>query len=171
MVFMFQLYLVFIILFLIPLCYLVTNEIVKLLFENRLSKSLIPLGRSQKLTKEQVLSLAKIYIRKKQWLSCILMLEFYAKIDNSNLGEYYNSIGFCYQLIDFNLLAKDYYSQARAFSPSNILFLKNLAKVYWLCNNLQDSLSTYKQILELDPQNKIALDNINILIKKIKKTF
>nr|YP_010502367.1 Ycf37 [Grateloupia turuturu]UXC96780.1 Ycf37 [Grateloupia turuturu] len=168
---MFQLYLVFIILFLIPICYLVINEIVKLLFENRLFKSLIPLDRSQKLTKEQVLSLAKIYIRKKHWLSCILMLEFYAKIDKFNLGEYYNSIGFCYQLINSNILAKDYYDQARASSPSNILFLKNLAKVYWLCNDLQASLSTYEQILELDPQNKIALQNIDKLIKKTKEVL
>nr|YP_009488641.1 Ycf37 [Grateloupia filicina]AWD77363.1 Ycf37 [Grateloupia filicina] len=165
---MFQLYLVFIILFLIPICYLVTNEIVKFLFESRLFKFLIPLDRSRKLTKEQVLSLAKIYIRKKQWLSCILMLEFYSKIDNSNLGEYYNSIGFCYQLINLNILAKDYYDQARASSPSNILFLKNLAKAYGLCNDLQASLSIYEQILELDPQNKIALENIDKLIKKTK---
>lgn len=168
-VFMFQLYLVFIILFLTPICYLLVSQVAKLIVENRLFKTLIPFDRNQRLSKQQVLSLAKIYIHKKQWLSCILMLELYVKIDNPNLGDYYNSIGFCYQLINLNRLAKYYYSQAKEFSPSNILFLKNLAKAYWMCNDLQASLSIYKQILKLDPQNQIALKNIDLLVKQSKK--
>ena len=168
-VFMFQLYLVFIILFLTPICYLAGSQLVKLLVENHLFKSLILLDRNQRLTKEQVLFLAKIYINKKQWLSCILMLEFYSKIDKPNSGEYCNSIGFCYQLMNLNRLAKYYYSQAKKISPSNILFLKNLANAYLICNDPQASLSTYKQILEFDSQNHIALENINMLIKKLEK--
>nr|YP_010986082.1 hypothetical protein NDC12_pgp136 [Polyopes affinis]WOL37000.1 hypothetical protein [Polyopes affinis] len=164
---MFKLYLLFIILFLMPICYVVIVEIFKLLTKNYLFNVLISLKKNKKLIKDQVLSLASIYIKNKQWLFCLLMLEFYSKLDPLNIGEYYNTIGFCYQVMNFNQLAKKYYIKALKASPSNVLFLKNLAKINYICKDFQAAIDLYNQILVLDSGNKVALESIDSLSRLV----
>lgn len=82
-----------------------------------------------KVTEENILNLANIYILKKQWLICILMLEEYLE-NNSPTIESYNCISFCYLSTKLYNISEYYYKKALNLDPSNIICLKNLANIY-----------------------------------------
>nr|YP_009295853.1 hypothetical protein Schim_107 [Schimmelmannia schousboei]AOM64788.1 hypothetical protein Schim_107 [Schimmelmannia schousboei] len=147
---MFQLYLICAICFLLPICFLISSELYKLIARNIIYWNI----NNKSIKKENILGLANIYIKTKKWLTCILMLEFH--LDNEINFEYYNCLGFCYQQISLNEKAKFYYLQASYQEPHNIICLQNVAKIYDILNDQQNAIKSYKKILSIDTSNQIA---------------
>nr|QCI09081.1 hypothetical protein [Inkyuleea mariana] len=150
-----RLYLVLTICFLIPICFLVSVELLNLFRRNILFNRRVEFIQSIQINKEQILALAKVYINKQKWLTCILMLEFYISLNSINNANYYNCIGFCYQKILLNKIAKYYYINAMLLSPDSLSILKNVANIYKICGDTDNASKVYDKILQINKINNI----------------
>nr|YP_009565282.1 hypothetical protein [Gelidium sinicola]QBA96633.1 hypothetical protein [Gelidium sinicola] len=120
----------------VPICFFLTREIKNIsIFLLIAQKKTYLLSKSTSLSnfyEEDILSLAQVYISRKQWINCIMLLERYLNesTNDINLIEIYKCIGFCYFSKSFYCLAEDYYRKGLEKSPSNIDCLQNLKRIY-----------------------------------------
>lgn len=100
-IFMFQLYLVLIILFLVPLCYLATNSILKISTQVLTLSKIKNWQDLKRLEKNDFFYIKNMYIDRRKWLHCILMLEFQAENgeNDSEESNYPNCIRGCIELM------------------------------------------------------------------------
>lgn len=154
------LYLFLLLFVLTPICFIVTIQIFQLLFNYAIFRGILLKQNSRDVDISQILSLAKIYISRKKWFTCILMLE--AEIHIHDDPRYYNCIGFCYYNMKWNNLAKLYYLKALDKSPKYIIALSNLAKVYHLMEDEEKATELYQKIILLDNNNKVAKRFLNL---------
>lgn len=158
------LYLFLVFIFLIPIFLLINSQLLRLIFSFINFKRILvsrKISNKDVLSIDQILTLANIYIQRKQWFECILLLESEIEHDVDNL-YYYNLTGYCYYSMNLNDLAKLYYLKALALSPSSVMILINLAKVYHLLEEFDNAVDTYRQILFFDKNNKIAKKYLSI---------
>nr|YP_009732200.1 hypothetical protein [Gracilaria spinulosa]QHS70759.1 hypothetical protein [Gracilaria spinulosa] len=156
---MFEIYLILATCFLLPICFLITNNIIyiyhHLKFLNQIEEKTNIINTDNK----HVLDIAKIYISRKKWLDCITILEFYMKQININeliiLVQYYNYIGLCYQSVNIYKIATKYYLKAYNKAPYIKQTLKNLANIYKLSGNIKSASKINDQLTDLNKNEDI----------------
>nr|YP_009296055.1 hypothetical protein Schiz_107 [Schizymenia dubyi]AOM64990.1 hypothetical protein Schiz_107 [Schizymenia dubyi] len=158
---LFQLYLVLIIVFLIPICLFISIGIQKVYYQNILIHSLMSNKNFRTIDIHNSFKIIKTYINIKRWLSCILMLEFFIEQKANNIEEYYKYLGLCYENIEVNSLAQQYYQRALKIDPKNVFILQHLGKIQKLAGETQKALQTYKVILSIDRTNQIAMNYLD----------
>nr|YP_010198919.1 hypothetical protein LK147_pgp172 [Hydropuntia urvillei]UAD88368.1 hypothetical protein [Hydropuntia urvillei] len=135
---MFELYIITLICFLLPLCYFITNNI-KSIYKQINTLNNIK-GKKNKIhvKNEYILYVTKTYISRKKWLHCITMLDFYTEQcktdDNTIIANYYNYIGLCYQCVHLDKIAKKYYLKAYNKEPISKQALKKLNNIQGINN-------------------------------------
>nr|UAD87131.1 hypothetical protein [Gracilaria pacifica] len=155
---MFEVYLILVTCFLLPICYLITNSLISIYDE---VKTLMNIRKKSTMyiNNKNVLYIAKIYIHRKQWLDCITMIEFYmiqiVINETTTIVQYYNYIALCYQSIKIYTIAKKYYLKAYQQEPLNKDILKNLANIYKLSGDIESANKTDQQLIELNKYQDI----------------
>ncbi len=152
-VFIFRTYLIVVILFLAPFCIFITLELIKIVFYYYIYFIKLSSSSNKALKIEDILSVFQYNLKKKKWLSCILMLEFFQELQERN---YSNFLGICYQRISFNSIAEYYYLQALVHDSMNLNILHNLANIYSETGNQEDAIKIYKKIISIDPTDMVA---------------
>uniref|UniRef100_UPI003002A63A Ycf37 n=1 Tax=Anunuuluaehu liula TaxID=3049639 RepID=UPI003002A63A len=163
---MLKIYLICLITFLFPICLLITREIYKLFKQHIISNRILKQQNSNTIDIYDTLTLAKIYIKQKKWISSILTLEYGINKDNKIIEKYYNWIGFCYCKTKVYNLSKYYYLQAIQVKPNYISALHNLAEIYKILNDYQNATNTYKKIIQIDNKNTKAKQKFDLLSKQ-----
>nr|YP_009731998.1 hypothetical protein [Gracilaria edulis]QHS70568.1 hypothetical protein [Gracilaria edulis]UAD85524.1 hypothetical protein [Gracilaria edulis] len=130
---MFELYIIIIICFLLPICYFITNNLKYIYKQANILNNIKKPKDTIYIEHQNIIYIINTYIKRKKWLYCITMLEFYinqSSIDEDKiLANYYNYIGLCYQLMDIDKIAKKYYLKAYNKQPNNKEILKNLNNI------------------------------------------
>lgn len=152
-VFLFRIYLTIAIIFLFPLCSFITLELSRFLVYYYLRFIKFSKSSHDLLKVDDVFILFKYYLKKKEWFSCIIMLEFFQELQNIN---YSNSLGICYQKISLNSIARYYYLQALEHDSMNLIVLHNLASVYDKIGNKEKAIRIYKKIISINSNDKVA---------------
>lgn len=150
-----NLYFIVLILFLIPLSFLVTIQLVQLILLESRYRQFSNYEDKYSLACDY-LFIVKILVAKRLWFSSIQLLEH---INHTNLKDshlYFNIFGFIYYKIGEYNLAKEYYIKAVAIKNNYLLGLQNLAKVYEIEKSYDLALMTYTSILSYDPENVLA---------------
>ena len=154
----FRFYLVVAIIFLMPICLIITNECFVVFFYYTALIKCVNKKNINDIDTNYILTLFRYYVKRKKWLYCILMLESYKNLDR--LGCY-NLLGICYQKIDSYAIAKYYYLMAFSKDSENILVLQNLAGIYKLIGEESNLKKICHLILDLDSENIIASKYLN----------
>nr|QJH88217.1 Ycf37 [Pterocladia lucida] len=112
----------------IPICYILTREIYSIYKDIILSN--INTNNNYKIfvEKQDILRLAQVHLKRKKWLSCILIIEKFT--NNNKRIELYNCLGFCYLSTDFYNTAEYYYDKTLKIHPLNTIALHNLMNIY-----------------------------------------
>nr|QCI04061.1 hypothetical protein [Antithamnionella ternifolia] len=154
----FRLYLVIAILFLIPICFIITKELINsilyLIVVKRIKRISI-----QQTNNTDIVRLLQYYLKRQKWLTCILMLESYKTTDRIN---YFNLLGICYQKVACYIVAEYYYLKATKHDSTNITILQNLATIYKLLYKEYELKKICDVILSLDSNNSLAKKYLNI---------
>lgn len=131
-------------------CYLITNSLVSIYTQIRVINNIEPIKDKISLGNDYILYITRLYMKRKKWLYCITMLEFYInqiKIHETEItGEYYNCIGSCYQAIKMYKIAKKYYLKAYKRTPSRQHILKNLANIYNTVGDIKNAKKIYQRL-------------------------
>lgn len=104
-----------------------------------LSKQAIKAHQSQKKkilfisNYENKYKIANIYINKKSWHLALTILYsgiyYNTKMDKYWLAKYHNAIGFIFEQLDFNIIARQHYLLASKICPNYKYALKNLNRL------------------------------------------
>lgn len=94
-----------------------------------------------------------------------------AQLDRPDMDElYYNIGGAAYKKGDFDAAVKNFtrarQSEDPALKPKAIY---NLGNALYRSGNLKDSLKAYQELLELTPEDKEAMDNLEFVKKKLEE--
>jgi len=149
----FRLYLVIAIAFLMPICLIITNELIEFISCFIIIRQYVKNINFLELHSDKILILFQYYLKKQKWLTCILMLESFKQI---SINESSNLLGICYQKINCNIIAEYYYLEASHYYPNNIKILQNLVNIYNMLDKTNELNSLCNIILQLDSNNKIA---------------
>ncbi|CAM9091243.1 unnamed protein product [Sphacelaria rigidula] len=116
--------------------------------------------------------LGQLYLRKKLFSKAIIYfrkaLTTWDLNDTIGLGSLYNTIGFTYFKLKQYDFAIYYYKIAIKILPDYILALKNIAYAYESIPLYHEAYKYYKKILIWDPNNKLALTQLEILSRKLR---
>lgn len=156
---MIKIYLTSLILILCAACSITTNEIYKIYRNYKLVNLKI------NNPPQSLLKLLQVYIKKKNWLSCIIKVEQKIKKEKKLATEYYNIIGYCYYSLEIYYIATHYYQKAIEQEPDNIITLFSLGKIYKLTKQYKKAYKIYNQIITLDSSNTIARKQVKLLNK------
>nr|YP_009399011.1 hypothetical protein [Taenioma perpusillum]ARW68408.1 hypothetical protein [Taenioma perpusillum] len=129
---LFYLYLFIVLLFLCPLFYFVTLELYQIvkfflyftLKYKFISKTLLILHHSQ------YIEIINTSIRKKDWFTCICMLEFYLLHELLNVNIIYKYLAYCYKELLYFDLAEYYYLKILQNYPDQLNILYYLKELY-----------------------------------------
>nr|YP_009244527.1 hypothetical protein Gchil_118 [Agarophyton chilense]AMK96769.1 hypothetical protein Gchil_118 [Agarophyton chilense]ASP44664.1 hypothetical protein [Agarophyton chilense]UAD84301.1 hypothetical protein [Agarophyton chilense] len=147
---MFELYLIILICPLLLICYLITNSLTSIYIQIKVIRNIKEIKRQLYLENDYILYISYLYMKRKKWLCCITMLEFYIdqiKINEIEMiGEFYNCIGLCYQAIEMYKIAKRYYLEACKRTPLQQHILKNLANIYNAVGDIKNANKIYQRI-------------------------
>nr|QCI06401.1 hypothetical protein [Dictyurus purpurascens] len=142
---LFYIYIFVTLVFLMPVCYLITKDLFRVLsfFYYRYSIYYYDfLDMSQDKLNKKI----DFYLFKKQWFVCISMLEFFYenKIFTNFVVLLY--LGYCYENLFYFHIAEYYYLKSLSFSKNNLLILNKLANLYKLSKQNIKELKILKQI-------------------------
>ena len=84
--------------------------------------------------------------------------------------DLYNTIGFTYAETEQYELAIYYYQEALKNDENYNVALNNLGYAYEKQRMIKEAISTYKQVIETEPQNETAISRIQILKRRIPKS-
>ncbi|KAI0556424.1 ycf37 (chloroplast) [Gracilaria domingensis] len=151
---MFEIYLILATCFLLPICYLITNNLIYIYHQLKSLKDIEETTNIRCIDNKYILYAAHIYINRKKWLDCITILEFYMKqiriSELTTLVEYYNCIGLCYQYVNIYKTATEYYLKAYNKAPSTKQTLKNLANIYKLSGDIESASKLHQKLTRLN---------------------
>lgn len=156
-----NIYLGFLLSFLITICIIITSELQKILDRETLLFKLTQKLQLNKINHNEIILLSKIYILKKLWFLSLTELEKQTKIHLSYKAEYYYLIGLCYFNIQLNHLAIKSYQKAINIKPQYTEALSNLGKIYELNKKHNSAQEIYKYILKYDINNENAKLRLN----------
>nr|YP_009510572.1 hypothetical protein [Gracilaria ferox]AXI96245.1 hypothetical protein [Gracilaria ferox] len=156
---MFEIYLILATCFLLPICFLITRNIIYIYQQLQSLNDVEKTKDIINIENKHIVYIAKIYINRKKWLDCITLLESYMKKIKINeqtiLIQYYNYIGLCYQSIKMYKIAKKYYLQAYNKAPCIKQTLKNLANMYKLSGDTKNASKIYNELTVLNKNEDI----------------
>nr|YP_009732463.1 hypothetical protein [Gracilaria textorii]QHS70960.1 hypothetical protein [Gracilaria textorii] len=156
---MFEIYLILVTCFLLPICFLITNNLIYIYHHLKFVKQIEEKTNMMKIDNKHILYIAKIYINRKKWLDCITILEFHMKQVKINeliiLVQYYNYIGSCYQSVNIYKIATKYYLKAYNKAPCIKQTLKNLANIYKLSGDIESTSKINDQLIGLNTNEDI----------------
>lgn len=135
---LFRLYVIFALLFLIPLSFVITQQtyvLIKnyvfilylLFFSNQKVKNII--------SKKFYAYIFDFYVIRKQFFVCISLAELSLVFFPQNKFSTYTSLAYCYQKNKFFYVAEYYYLKSLAIMPNDITILNSLIELY---KNLRD---------------------------------
>lgn len=158
-----SIYCIILLILLFPLFIIITLQLIQIVnLENQFNR-LNQKNFTGNLSIDDAFILAKIYIKKKLWLSSIKILESKCLEDLDSKSKYFNVVGFSYYNMKQYDLAKSYYLKALSLKKDYLIALQNLAKIYELTNEVSLALETYNSVLLYDPDNSVIIRNIEIL--------
>ena len=137
----------------IPICFLLTKEIYKIINCIFLTQKFTYIVKTESsIDDNDIFNLAEVYINRKLWLSCILLLEKYINLYSKSKEEFYSCIGFCYLSTGFCRISEENYEQALKTNNNNISYLNQLIKIYSYnpSRNKTKLEKTYKKIQEIE---------------------
>nr|YP_010155934.1 putative chloroplast RF37 [Cumathamnion serrulatum]QQY85350.1 putative chloroplast RF37 [Cumathamnion serrulatum] len=148
---LFYLYIVITLLLLVPLCYLISIQLFKIIYStifSYLNYNLYLLNFNI-VDSNKSIKFFNLYIQEKQWFLCISMLELvYEKEAHSNIILLSN-LAYCYKSLNLWQIAEYYYLKALFYSPSNLSILNNLSNLYMISNNINKAEKINRRILLL----------------------
>nr|YP_009019518.1 hypothetical protein [Gracilaria salicornia]AHH24486.1 hypothetical protein [Gracilaria salicornia]UAD87538.1 hypothetical protein [Gracilaria salicornia] len=151
---MFEIYLILVTCLLLPICYLITNSITYIYYQLKCLKDIQETKNIMCIDNTYILYIANIYIKRKKWLDCIAMLEFYmtkVRVNEAKmLAQYYNYIGLCYQNTNIYKIAQKYYLKAYNKAPLTKQILKNLASIYKLSGDIENANKIHEKLIVLN---------------------
>ena len=116
--------------------------------------------------------LGTLYLSKKLFDQAIVQFRYALKLwntkDNVGLANLYNTIGFTYFESEQYDLAIYYYKEAIKKLEGYTTAWNNLGYAYEKKKMNTDALNIYKKVLEYDNKNEIAINQIQILNRKVK---
>lgn len=153
-VWVFDIYLFFIIAFLVFVSYII-------LFESIQSISIFYIY-----TKDNTLKKCQYYIFRKQWLSYIFILEFNSRKKNKFSKDTINHIdrklGSCFDNLKHYKTAIKYYSRYLKEQTEDIFILEKLGYIYQKQKYDKQALLIYQKLIEIDPSNKQAIKYLEL---------
>nr|QCI05955.1 hypothetical protein [Delesseria sanguinea] len=149
---LFYLYIVITLFFLVPLCYLISIQLFRIIyctifnyFNYDLFFSNFNIEDNSKYVK-----FFNFYLQEKQWFLCISMLELaYEKRACDNI-ILLNNLAYCYKNLNFWQITEYYYLKALFYSPSNLSILNNLSNLYIISNQVNKSDKINRRIILLN---------------------
>ena len=116
--------------------------------------------------------LGTLYLSKKLFDQAIVQFRYALKLwdmnDNSGLANLYNTIGFTYFESEQYDLAIYYYKEAIKKLEGYTTAWNNLGYAYEKKKMNSDALNIYKKVLEYDTNNKVAINQVQILKRRVK---
>nr|YP_010196291.1 hypothetical protein LKZ37_pgp177 [Gracilaria cearensis]UAD83688.1 hypothetical protein [Gracilaria cearensis] len=162
---MFEIYLILATCFLLPICCLITNNLIYIYRQLKSLKDIEETTNIMCIDNKNILYVANIYINRKKWLDCITILEFYMQQTRINepiiLGQYYNYIGLCYQSVNIYKIATQYYLKAYHKAPLTKQTLKNLANIYKLSGDIDSASKINQKLIGLNNTKNIPSITLN----------
>nr|YP_010195469.1 hypothetical protein LK149_pgp175 [Gracilaria baiana]UAD82866.1 hypothetical protein [Gracilaria baiana] len=156
---MFEIYLILATCFLLPICYLITNNLIYIYHQLKSLKNIEETKNIIYVDNKYILYAANIYINRKKWLDCITILELYMKqiriSELTILVKYYNCIGLCYQCANIYKIATQYYLKAYNKAPLIRQNLKNLANIYKLSGDIESASELHQKLIRLNKHEDI----------------
>nr|ARW68609.1 hypothetical protein [Palisada sp.] len=132
-VFLFRLYIIFALLFLVPLSFFITRQIYFLFNSYFVVCNLIGYSKENvlwTLSDEVYINLFNFYVTRKKFFLCISLAELFFLQCPSKRYLVYISLAYCYKESRFFYAAEYYYLRASSLSKDNISILVNLLKIY-----------------------------------------
>lgn len=112
--------------------------------------------------KDYIGVIGNIYLSVKDFEKAEMAFKKAIELFPSN-SDFYNSLGTVYAQKQMYVQAIAEIKKAFTINPQNIIFLLNLAKIYYIQGKVEDSKEFINNILDIDANNKEALD----LLQKI----
>lgn len=163
-------YLTFLICLLIPVCLLISVDIYNS-YQSYLNIYSIKKNQNTRQSDDsQIINLACIYINKKRWKSCIILLEqqIYLYQTNQNQGRYFHYLGLCYYTMKLYHLAIFFYIQILKEDPNNVFYLSKVGQIYNLMHEYSKAIETYTKILYVDKDNLNVKEEIKKIMLKVQ---
>nr|YP_010197110.1 hypothetical protein LK098_pgp176 [Crassiphycus crassissimus]UAD84914.1 hypothetical protein [Crassiphycus crassissimus]UAD85118.1 hypothetical protein [Crassiphycus crassissimus] len=156
---MFEVYLMLITCFLLPICYLITNSLKYIYNQIEILKSIQKTKNKKNIDHKKIIYAANVYMNRKQWIDCITMLEFYINQITVNevkiKAQYYNYIGLCYQSAYIYKIAQKYYLKAYNKLPLEKEILKNLANIYKISGDIENAQKIDQKLILLNKHQNV----------------
>nr|UAD87742.1 hypothetical protein [Gracilaria textorii] len=154
---MFEIYLILATCLLLPICFLITKNIIYIYYQLKSLKHIEEITNIMSIENKHILYIANVYVNRKKWLDCITILEFYMKQIRINeliiLVQCYNYMGLCYQSVNSYKIATKYYLKAYNKAPFIKQTLKNLANIYKLSGDIEKASQIHQKLTNLN-ENK-----------------
>nr|YP_009392162.1 hypothetical protein [Osmundaria fimbriata]ARW60724.1 hypothetical protein [Osmundaria fimbriata] len=150
-IFLFRLYVLAFLLFLIPLSFFTTVQLLSLI-RMILKYNIFFNDFSHNFQVLDVLSFKDIFnfhANRKQWFLCVSLIDLSFHYSNLDTDLLYISLAYSYKTNSFLSIAEYYYLKALSISPSNIVALKSLAIIYDQLGKREKALSLYDKISSL----------------------
>lgn len=159
----FDIYLLLIICFLSVVCYFISVDLLISISGHWNVYQWYHVDIIEFIQSSDIFLMAKIYIFRKQWLSCILMLELALLEQSSNkyFMEYYSCLAFCFYKLKIYNRSERYYLLYLECNPKHLNTLVCLANIYVSSNQYIKAEIIYERILNIDPENKIAREYLH----------
>jgi tetratricopeptide (TPR) repeat protein len=127
--------------------------------------------KNQKGSAQEYYELASIYLDKKLFVQAVQLLQralkFEAELEPENKALIYNALGFAYFSQEQYDIAIRNYKEAIKLYPEYTIALNNLGNVYEKKQLVSQALDCYKQTLQSDSKNTIALKRVESLEKRL----
>nr|YP_009541955.1 hypothetical protein [Neogoniolithon spectabile]AYR06164.1 hypothetical protein [Neogoniolithon spectabile] len=158
-----NIYLLVLFVILFPLAFLVTWQILNMVYIEYIYLSLQKKYIADSLSSIEYLNFIKVLVIKKLWFDAIRFLELRPYMNKECLSRCLNTLGFIYESITEYGLAEQYYFEAVNSKSCYLVAMQNLAKIYDLKKKNHLAIAIYKYILRCDPKNVIAKRRISSL--------
>lgn len=145
--FLFYFYLLIILFFLLILSYLISLELFSIFHCLSLKYRKLDLNE---ISETLFFLFISLYTKRRQWLICISMLEFFYLKKVFSLSIIANKLAYCYQKLSYLSIAEFYYLKALSYSPFNIVILNNLSNFYTESKDYYKAERINKYISSLD---------------------
>nr|YP_009397132.1 hypothetical protein [Thuretia quercifolia]ARW66318.1 hypothetical protein [Thuretia quercifolia] len=128
---LFYIYIFVTLVFLIPLCYLITIDLFRIFYFFP-DRSCIDYSSFSNLNEYQLKQKINYYLSRKQLFVCISMLEFFYESNIFTNFIIFTYLGYFYESLSYFQIAEYYYLNLLSYSQSDLLILNKLANLYKL---------------------------------------
>ena len=127
--------------------------------------------KKEKGTAEEYYQLGSLYLDKKLFVQSITLLQKALKADKNlpeeNQALIHNAMGYAYFAQEQYDIAIRHYKDALKLYPEYVIAFNNLGNVYEKKQMIVKAVETYKEVLQQDPENKVAKKRVESLEKRL----